>query len=138
MMLDEEDAGKSQLLGGDDVFDEIVVALAVPGRAAAGAGAAEQSEFHDRRSIAALPASPAALYTKMTCLNILPQYNAAKGLSLALQRVSKAEAGAEDQAGIEIEFGVERPLDVVGLAEAVRLAGEQQIADRDAAKPQGV
>src|SRR5712691_3941540 len=46
MMLDQEHAGKPELLGGHHVFDEIVVALAVAGGAAARAGAAEQSEFH--------------------------------------------------------------------------------------------
>src|SRR5260370_16099084 len=68
MMLDEEHARKPELLGGHHVFDEIVVALAVAGRAAARPGAAEQSEFHcqapygvtvapRRRSHAAAPAS---------------------------------------------------------------------------------
>src|SRR5229473_3443416 len=46
VMLDQEHAGKPELLGGHHVFDEIVVTLAVAGRAAARPGAAEQSEFH--------------------------------------------------------------------------------------------
>jgi hypothetical protein len=35
MVLDQEDAGKPQLLGRDDVFDEILIAVAVAGGAAA-------------------------------------------------------------------------------------------------------
>src|SRR5216683_1745325 len=46
MMLDQKHARKPELLGGHHVFDEIVVALAVAGRAAPRPGAAEQSEFH--------------------------------------------------------------------------------------------
>ena len=41
MVLHQKYAGKAEFLGGDDVFDEIVVALAVAGRAAARPGAAE-------------------------------------------------------------------------------------------------
>jgi hypothetical protein len=32
MMLDEKDAGKAELLGLDDIIDEIVITLAVAGR----------------------------------------------------------------------------------------------------------
>src|SRR4051794_34567583 len=46
MMLNEEHARKAEFLGGDNVPDEIVVAFAVPRRAAARPRAAEQSEFH--------------------------------------------------------------------------------------------
>jgi len=46
MMLDQKDAGKAEPLGLDDIIDEMVVAVAVAGRAAARPGAAEESEFH--------------------------------------------------------------------------------------------
>jgi hypothetical protein len=52
MVLDEEHARKPELLGGHHVFDEVVVARAVAGRAAARPGAAEQSELHAPRSMA--------------------------------------------------------------------------------------
>src|SRR5438105_10437415 len=56
--------------------------------------------------------------------------------SAGVYRASKREPGAEDQRGVEIEFGVERALDRLGAAEAVLLAGEQQVGDRDAAAAQ--
>src|SRR5712671_240328 len=46
MVLDQKHTGKPEFLGGDHVSDEFVIALAVAGWAAAGAGAAEQSELH--------------------------------------------------------------------------------------------
>src|SRR5260370_38978783 len=39
------------------------------------------------------------------------------------------QAGLEDRRGVEIELGVERALDRRRLAEAVLLAGEEEIAD---------
>ena len=46
MVLDQEHAGEAELFRSDDVPDKFVIAVAVAGRAAAGAGAAEQSELH--------------------------------------------------------------------------------------------
>ena len=46
MVLDQEHARKAELLGGDHIADEIVVALAVAGRPAASPRSAEQSELH--------------------------------------------------------------------------------------------
>src|SRR5690349_17977266 len=51
-------------------------------------------------------------------------------------RGSKAEAGVEDQRRVEVKFCVERSLDVVGAAEAMPLALEQQVAGRNPAAPQ--
>ena len=44
---------------------------------------------------------------------------------------SKRQSRPEHLDRIEIELGIEAALDVAGLAEAVLLAGEQEIADRD-------
>lgn len=51
------------------------------------------------------------------------------------QNLSEREPGAEHLDGVEGEFGVEAALDVGGLAEAVLLAREQEIADRIAFAP---
>src|ERR1041384_3857420 len=46
MVLDKKHAGKAETRGLDDVVDKRMVAVAVAGRSAARAGAAEESEFH--------------------------------------------------------------------------------------------
>ena len=46
MVLDEKDARKAELLGLDDIVDEVVIAGAVARRAAARARPAEKPEFH--------------------------------------------------------------------------------------------
>ena len=46
MVLDQKDARKPELLGFDDVIDEVVVGGTVAGRAAASARPAEKPEFH--------------------------------------------------------------------------------------------
>ena len=46
MVLDQKDARKPELLGLDDVVDEVVIGGAVAGGAAAGARPAEKPEFH--------------------------------------------------------------------------------------------
>ena len=53
-------------------------------------------------------------------------------------RLRSRERGTEDQRGVEIELRVEGALDRLGAAEAVLFAGEQQIADRNAAGAQRV
>src|SRR5260370_5155015 len=56
MVLEKNEAGKAEPLGLDHVIDEMMVAVAVAGRAATRAGAAEESEFH--RSAPLSPALP--------------------------------------------------------------------------------
>jgi hypothetical protein len=46
MVLDQKDARKTELLGLDDVIDEVVIGGAVARRAAASARPAEKPEFH--------------------------------------------------------------------------------------------
>jgi hypothetical protein len=46
MVLDKKDARKAELLGFDDIVDEIVVPVAVARRSAARPRPAEKPEFH--------------------------------------------------------------------------------------------
>src|SRR5262245_39882654 len=51
-------------------------------------------------------------------------------------RALERQARPEHLDRVEVELGVETALDVAGLAEAVLLAGEQEIADRIALAPE--
>ena len=62
--------------------------------------------------------------------------SAAQDRGLPVLRALERQPGPEHLDRIEIELGIEAALDVAGLAEAVLLAGEQEIADRIALAPQ--